>query len=296
MNNDLKRIKERLERDPNSLLFAQYADLLRREGKIEEAIKVAEEGVQKHPEYATGFLVLGRCYNKKGEMERAVQYIKSGDKESAKRTLKKQLELDPLDREAKKLLREIDEEKEEDSVGSLSSFFEEELGKEEGGFEEEFSEFESDLAEEEVLDEEEFSPEEEEEDFDSGEVTEEIDIQSLSSEEFEEGEEKDEREEEVSLGEKETFGVDERDVEGKEEVSLEDEEWEELDEKVKDEDWVEEEIGEDWLEDEKEEKIEERIEEKSEAIEDELEEEFAGGSAGEESEGFELKDEVEEEL
>ncbi len=65
MSDELNRLKERLEKDPDSLLFAQYADLLRKEGLLEEAIEIAERGIEKHPEYATGILVLGRCFKEK---------------------------------------------------------------------------------------------------------------------------------------------------------------------------------------------------------------------------------------
>lgn len=190
MSDDLKRIKERLERDPNSLLFAQYADLLRKGGELDKAIEIAEEGVRKHPEYATGFLVLGRCYKEKGGREKAIEkleaatkldqqsilalkelcelYMEQEDIENAKRILNHLLELDPLDREAKRSLRQIEEKAREVEKGGfeekgLSAFFEEkkEFKKE---LEEEIEEEElelSDIFGKELKEEEETPPPEE---------------------------------------------------------------------------------------------------------------------------------------
>lgn len=200
MSDELNRLKERLEKDPDSLLFAQYADLLRKEGLLEEAIEIAERGIEKHPEYATGFLVLGRCFKEKKGIEQAIKhldtaskldrqsilalkelselYMEQNDNISAKRVLNRLLELDPLDREAKRMLREI-EEKESKEVGGLdeeglSSYFKRE-------------EFPS-LEEEPEAEEEELVVEEEKLEGEPKSSFEEIDIEGLKGEELKEEE------------------------------------------------------------------------------------------------------------
>ena len=42
-------LRKRLEKEPGSRLFAQLAEELRKDGELEEAIRVAREGLQKHP-------------------------------------------------------------------------------------------------------------------------------------------------------------------------------------------------------------------------------------------------------
>ena len=150
MSEDLERLKDRFVRDRDSLIFAQYADLLRKEGHLDEAIEIAERGVMKHPEYATGFLVLGRCYKEKGSPQDAIKqleiasdldrqsiialkelgelHLEQGNKDSAKKVFDKLLALDPLDREVKRMLRRIEEEERAEESGfkeeGLSSYFE----------------------------------------------------------------------------------------------------------------------------------------------------------------------------
>ncbi|MCK4422142.1 tetratricopeptide repeat protein, partial [candidate division WOR-3 bacterium] len=162
MSEDLERLKDRFVKDRDSLIFAQYADLLRKEGHLDEAIEIAERGVMKHPEYATGFLVLGRCYKEKGAPQDAIKqleiasdldrqsiialkelgelHLEQGNKDSAKKVFDKLLALDPLDREVKRMLRRIEEEERAEESGfkeeGLSSYFEsKETGEEEVEFE-----------------------------------------------------------------------------------------------------------------------------------------------------------------
>jgi len=75
MDDALEKLRERFERDPDSLVFAQYADQLRKAGDYDEAIRVLELGLQKHPNYATGYLVLGRCYREMGNFQSAMEQL-----------------------------------------------------------------------------------------------------------------------------------------------------------------------------------------------------------------------------
>jgi len=135
MDEILSKLKERYERDPDSLIFAQYADYLRKSGEIEEAIKILEKGIQKHPNYATGYLILGRCYKDKelyepalAQLEKAYEldhqnilslreladlHLKLNNIDNAIKYFENLLNLDPLDDETRKKLNELKKKKEE---------------------------------------------------------------------------------------------------------------------------------------------------------------------------------------
>jgi tetratricopeptide (TPR) repeat protein len=58
-------------KDPRSRAFAALAEAYRRAGMLDEAIKVAEEGLQNHPQLQSALTTLGRAYFQKGELEKA---------------------------------------------------------------------------------------------------------------------------------------------------------------------------------------------------------------------------------
>lgn len=61
-------LRKRLEREPGSRLFAQLAEELRKEGELLEAIRVAREGLLRHPAYPSARMTLGRALLDKGDM------------------------------------------------------------------------------------------------------------------------------------------------------------------------------------------------------------------------------------
>lgn len=61
----LESLQVLLQQNPDSLTFARVADVLMRNGRLDEAIQVCEEGVRRHPYYVTGHFVLGKCYRQK---------------------------------------------------------------------------------------------------------------------------------------------------------------------------------------------------------------------------------------
>ena len=67
----IDELRRRLERDPGSRLFAQLAEQLRKEGDVEEAIGVARAGLEKHPNYPSARLTLGRALLDSGDAEAA---------------------------------------------------------------------------------------------------------------------------------------------------------------------------------------------------------------------------------
>lgn len=70
-------------RDPEGRAFAQLADALRRDGRLREALAVALEGVEQHPRFTPGHVVLGWIAQD------------SGDWATAEAAFRKTVDLDP---------------------------------------------------------------------------------------------------------------------------------------------------------------------------------------------------------
>ncbi len=54
-------LRKRLEKEPGSRLFAQLAEELRKDGELEDALRIARDGLQKHPAYPSARMTLGRA-------------------------------------------------------------------------------------------------------------------------------------------------------------------------------------------------------------------------------------------
>jgi tetratricopeptide (TPR) repeat protein len=67
----IRRHEERLARDPESLTFAQLAELYRKAGRTGEAIALCREGLQRWPHYTTARLILVKALLAEGEHETA---------------------------------------------------------------------------------------------------------------------------------------------------------------------------------------------------------------------------------
>jgi tetratricopeptide (TPR) repeat protein len=67
----IDELRRRLERDPESRLFAQLAEELRKAGELEEAIAVTREGLKKHPTYPSARMTLGRALFDAGDLAAA---------------------------------------------------------------------------------------------------------------------------------------------------------------------------------------------------------------------------------
>jgi|GEM_PF-2215629 len=68
-----KALRKYLRANPTSTLFAKYADLLLHQDKVREAYVIAIHGVQLHPRFATGWLILGKAAFERGEAPFAKQ-------------------------------------------------------------------------------------------------------------------------------------------------------------------------------------------------------------------------------
>jgi len=75
MDYRLEQLRFQLREDPSSRLFFQLGELLRKEGRLEEAVGVLEEGLEKHPRYVAAWVSLGRALLTQGEHERAEEVL-----------------------------------------------------------------------------------------------------------------------------------------------------------------------------------------------------------------------------
>ena len=68
VNPRIEDLRRRLEKDPASRLFAQLAEELRKEGELEESIRICRDGLQKHPLYPSARMTLGRALLDSGDL------------------------------------------------------------------------------------------------------------------------------------------------------------------------------------------------------------------------------------
>jgi len=63
----IEELRRRVAADPGSRLFAQLAEALRKDGELEEAVRVARAGLERHPSYPSARLTLGRALLDSGD-------------------------------------------------------------------------------------------------------------------------------------------------------------------------------------------------------------------------------------
>ena len=73
---EITELKNKLEDDPDSLVFAPLADAYRKAGNLNEAFFICKKGLEKHPTYTSARVVLGRIYQEQGKSEDAVSEFK----------------------------------------------------------------------------------------------------------------------------------------------------------------------------------------------------------------------------
>jgi len=119
----IRRLEERLARDPNSLAFAALADAYRKAGRAGEAIALCRDGLARIPHYTTARLVLAKSLIDQGDEVGAVSELhvvlasaprdaeahrligdihrRAGQLDEAVAHLERALRLDPADRETR---------------------------------------------------------------------------------------------------------------------------------------------------------------------------------------------------
>jgi len=121
-----------LSENPESMLFARLADYYLESQRVDEAIRVCEDGIKKHPYYATGHFVLGKSYLANKMYEQAEKEFKRvllfdpkflaahkmygdlmkeiGWENTCEMSYKKILQIDPLDEVARSVVEAAEAE------------------------------------------------------------------------------------------------------------------------------------------------------------------------------------------
>jgi len=68
---DIERLKEKVNNDPNSKLFILLAEEYKNAGMLDEAINVLTEGIEKQPGYMSARVSLGKIYLERGMLDEA---------------------------------------------------------------------------------------------------------------------------------------------------------------------------------------------------------------------------------
>jgi tetratricopeptide (TPR) repeat protein len=136
---EIEKLREKVEKDPNSKLFVPLAEEYRREGMLDEAVNVLLKGIESQPGYTTARVSLGKIYLEKGmpeearaEFENVVRSIPDnlyaqkklaeiyrdiGEKDLAIQSYRTVLKLNAMDEEALDILKSL----ESDQEASVSS-------------------------------------------------------------------------------------------------------------------------------------------------------------------------------
>jgi tetratricopeptide (TPR) repeat protein len=68
---EIEKLREKVQKDPNSRLYVPLAEEYRKEGRMDEAIEVLQKGLERHPGYMSARVSLGKIYYAKGQMDEA---------------------------------------------------------------------------------------------------------------------------------------------------------------------------------------------------------------------------------
>lgn len=129
MPGELERLRERVRKDPFSRLFISLADRLGKAGMRAEAIQVLLDGIERHPDYMSAHVALGKLYIEEDNIEGALSefrrvadaipdnlfaqrrladiYLLQGDREGARKALEMVVRLNPMDSQAKEALEKL---------------------------------------------------------------------------------------------------------------------------------------------------------------------------------------------
>lgn len=129
-NPELARLYRRYQESPRSHNFAPLADACRKAGLLQEAVDICQQGLEEHPDYSSGHVVMGKCLYDQGRIEEArhsfervldmdrenlvaLKFLgticaEQGDVDSAGGHFKRILVLDPDNREIRDKLDDLD--------------------------------------------------------------------------------------------------------------------------------------------------------------------------------------------
>jgi hypothetical protein len=73
---NIEKLKEKVARDPSSTLFVPLAEMYRKAGRIDEAIEVLRDGIDRQPAYASARVALGKIYFDRGMLAESREQFK----------------------------------------------------------------------------------------------------------------------------------------------------------------------------------------------------------------------------
>jgi len=76
LKEEQKYLESKLKHNSDSILFARLAELYLSLDRVDDAIKLCEDGIRKHPSYVTGHYILSKCYMKQNKFENAKKELR----------------------------------------------------------------------------------------------------------------------------------------------------------------------------------------------------------------------------
>ena len=70
-NDEIRRFEDQYRSQPESLVFARLADAYRKAGEPQRALEVLEDGLRRHPDYASAYIVHARTLRDVGRLDEA---------------------------------------------------------------------------------------------------------------------------------------------------------------------------------------------------------------------------------
>ena len=76
LSNEIAQLQKKMSYNQQSVLFARLADLYLGDDKVDEAIDLCQQGLKNHPNYATGYYVLAKCFYSQKQYDEAERRLK----------------------------------------------------------------------------------------------------------------------------------------------------------------------------------------------------------------------------
>ncbi len=92
----IEKYRQLLKKDPSSLVFAPLSDAYRESGDLSLAERTVREGLRRHPEFASGHLVLAKILKDQKKLQEALTTVQKASQISAENISAHQLEGDLL--------------------------------------------------------------------------------------------------------------------------------------------------------------------------------------------------------
>jgi tetratricopeptide (TPR) repeat protein len=138
---EIEKLRERVDKDPNSKLFVPLAEEYRKEGRLDEAVGILQKGLERQPSYMSARVSLGKIYLEKGmsdearvEFENVIKvipdnlyahkklseiYRDTGKRDLALKAFRTVLKLNPMDEETLNNLRDLEGASAEPPAGQM---------------------------------------------------------------------------------------------------------------------------------------------------------------------------------